>query len=198
MNPPTTPKGKNTSAAILDVANELFISQGYHGTSMRQIAQKAKIALSGIYNHFASKEEIFEAVFLKNHPILEMIPTIESARGRTVEAFVRDAANQMMNAIYERPQFLNLMFIEIVEFKSAHTHKLFQTSFPRGIKIVQRMVSGKETVRDIPAPMLLRAFISLFFSYYLADIIVGEIAPQEFLDNAMNYYVDIFLHGILS
>jgi AcrR family transcriptional regulator len=198
MNSPSTPKGKNTQAAILESANELFLRQGYHGTSMRQIARDAGIALGGIYNHFSSKEAIFEAVFLANHPVLQMIPAIEAAEGETVDDFVRDAAKQMIAAIYERPYFLNLMFIEIVEFKSAHTHQLFQSSFPRGVQIVQRMIHGKDKVRDIPAPMLIRAFISLFFSYYLADVIIGEIAPQEFRDHAMEYYVDIFLHGILE
>jgi len=198
MSPPSTSKGEKTRSAILEAAYDLFISQGYHGTSMRQIAKNASIALGGIYNHFASKEEIFEAVFLENHPVLEMLPAIEAAKGETIEAFVRDAANQMMEAIYGRPHFLNLMFIEMVEFKSTHTQKLFQTAYPRGIQIVQQMVGDKDTVRDIPVPMLVRAFISLFFSYFLADVIIGEIAPHEFRDNAMEFYVDIFLHGILS
>jgi hypothetical protein len=90
------------------------------------------------------------------------------------------------------------MLIEIVEFKSTHTRKLFASIFPRGIQIVQSIVSDKEIVRDIPAPMLVRAFISLFFSYYLADVILGEIAPQQFYENAMDYFIDIFLHGIIS
>ena len=198
MTYPTTSKGENTRVAILTAARDLFARQGYHGTSMRQIAKKTGIALGGIYNHFYGKEAIFEAVFMDNHPILEMLPAIESAEGETMEDFVRDAANKMMTAIYGRPHFLNLMFIEIVEFKNAHTHQLFKTTFPRGIDIVQRMVNKEDTVRNIPAPMLIRTFISLFFSYYLADVIIGEIAPQEFLDNAMEYFVDIFLHGIIS
>ena len=138
MPPSTTQKGENTHSTILETAHELFITQGYHGTSMRQIARNAGIALSGIYNHFSGKENIFQAVFLENHPYLEMIPAIESAQGDTIEAFVRDAADQMMRAIYRRPDFLNLMFIEIVEFKSIHVHELFEITFPRGMKIVHR------------------------------------------------------------
>ena len=53
-------------------------------------------------------------------------------------------------------------------------------------------------LRDIPAPMLVRAFVSLFFSYYLADIILGEVAPTDFHENAMDHFVDIFLNGILA
>jgi AcrR family transcriptional regulator len=198
MSPSHTPKGELTRAVILQAAHSLFITQGYHGTSMRQIAKKAGVALGGIYNHFSSKEGIFQAVFIENHPYLEMIPAIESAQGDTIEEFVRDAANQMMKAIYRRPDFLNLMFIEIVEFKSTHVHKLFKTNYPRGIQIVQRMRGAKGNLREIPAPMLIRAFISLFFSYYLADVVIGEIAPSGFKENAMEYYVDIFLHGILA
>ncbi|MCJ7701247.1 MAG: TetR/AcrR family transcriptional regulator, partial [Anaerolineales bacterium] len=79
----TTQKGENTRALILQTAHDLFITQGYHGTSMRQIARQAGLALGGIYNHFSAKEDIFEAVFVENHPYLEMIPAIENAQGET-------------------------------------------------------------------------------------------------------------------
>lgn len=198
MPPSATQKGKLTRSNILGTAHDLFITQGYHGTSMRQIAEKAEIALGGIYNHFSSKEDIFQAVFLENHPFLGMIPALESAQGGTIEELVRDAAQQMMASIYSRPDFLNLMFIEIVEFKSIHVLELFKTTFPRGMIIVQRMTEAEGKLREIPPPMLIRAFISLFTAYYLADTIIGEVAPKAFKDNAMEYYVDIFLHGILE
>jgi AcrR family transcriptional regulator len=194
----STTKGELTRTTIIEAAHELFITQGYNATSMRQIAQQAGIALGGIYNHFSSKDEIFQAVFIENHPFFEMLPTIEAAQGDTVEAFVRDAANKMVAIICDRPDFLNLMFIELVEFKSAHVRDLFAITFPRGLKIAQRLTTVEGTLRNIPIPILLRSFISLFFSYYLADVILGEIAPPEFSEDAMDYYVDIFLHGILA
>ena len=61
-------KGERTRQDILSAAHTLFLEQGYHGTSMRQIAYRAGIALGGIYNHFAGKEGIFTAVFEANHP----------------------------------------------------------------------------------------------------------------------------------
>ena len=198
MSAAITTKGENTRASITEAAHDLFITQGYNATSMRQIAKKAGIALGGIYNHFAGKEDIFKAVFLENHPYLEMIPAIESASGETVEEFVRNAADQMMASIAGRPDFLNLMFIEMVEFKSAHVQEIFLETFPRGIGIVERLASAEGNIRPIPAPMLIRTFIGLFFSYYLAESIFENVAPTEFQENAMDYYVDIFLHGILE
>jgi AcrR family transcriptional regulator len=198
MSAATTAKGNLTRAAIIDAAHDLFIKRGYNATSMRVIAQKADIALGGIYNHFASKEEIFKAVFIENHPYLEMIPAIESAQGDTIEAFVRNAAQQMMTAIGRRPDFLNLMFIEIVEFKSIHVQEVFAETLPRGIHIIEQISSKEGNLRPIPAPMLIRTFIGLFFSYYLAESIFRNFAPPEFQQNAMEHYVDIFLHGILD
>jgi AcrR family transcriptional regulator len=197
MSRSSTTKGDITRSAILEAAITLFITQGYHGTSMRQIANSANLALGSIYNHFSGKEEIFETVFLDNHPILSLLPAIERARGDTVEAFVRDAAKLMVEAIFESPNFLNLMFIETVEFNNQHVHGLFKTLFPRGIRIAEKLMVAEGNLRDIPPPMLVRAFISFFFSYYLADVIIGDAAPTGFKEDAMDFYIDIFLNGVL-
>ena len=198
MSAASTTKGEQTRAAILEAAHDLFITQGYNAASMRRIAQAAGIALGGIYNHFASKEAIFKAVFYANHPFLEMIPAIETAEGDTVTEFVQNAAKQMMSAMQKRPDFLNLMFIEIVEFNNVHAQEVFYETFPRGIDIVKKLSLKDGNIRPFPTPMLIRIFIGLFFSYYLAETILGEIAPLEFRQDAMETYVDVFLHGILD
>jgi AcrR family transcriptional regulator len=43
---------------IFQAALKLFIRSGFHGTSMRQIAEEAKMGKSTIYGYFPSKEEI--------------------------------------------------------------------------------------------------------------------------------------------
>ena len=58
-------RGEQTQKDILQSALELFLNHGYHGTSMRRIAQQAGIALGGIYNHFSSKEDLFVKILLK-------------------------------------------------------------------------------------------------------------------------------------
>ena len=44
----TPKKGEVTRLAIEDAALSLFMEQGYHATSMRQIAERAELALGGI------------------------------------------------------------------------------------------------------------------------------------------------------
>ncbi len=50
--------------SIVETAEELFAIKGFKGTSVRDIAQKAKINLSMISYYFGSKEKLLEAVFI--------------------------------------------------------------------------------------------------------------------------------------
>jgi AcrR family transcriptional regulator len=190
---------EHTRTAILKAAHDLFLKQGYHGTSMRQIAQAAHIALGGLYNHFPSKEKVFEAVYLAFHPYHEVLPMIAAAKGSNLEQLVQDAICRMVQVVEGRPDFMNLMFIEMVEFNSAHARQLFSSLFPQGMQLVEQFVEPyPEQLRSIPAPMVLRTFLGLFFGYYLTETALAPAGPIDFRQDAMQYFVDIYLHGILA
>ena len=87
---------------------------------MRQIAEKAGLALGSIYNHFSSKDDVFRAIVQERHPLLQMIPLLNAVQGQTVEEFVRNAAHTLVGELNRHPEFLNLMLMEIVEFKGSH------------------------------------------------------------------------------
>jgi AcrR family transcriptional regulator len=166
---------------------------------MRQIAQAAHIALGGLYNHFPSKENVFEAVYLAFHPYHEVLPMIAAAKGTNLEQLVQDAISRMVQVVEGRPDFMNLMFIEMVEFNSAHARQLFSSLFPQGMQLVQQLVEPyPEQLRSIPAPMVVRTFLGLFFGYYLTETALAPAAPIDFRQDAMKYFVDIYLHGILA
>lgn len=48
-----------TRDKILDAARELFITEGYDGVSMRQVAERIEYSPTAIYVHFADKDELF-------------------------------------------------------------------------------------------------------------------------------------------
>nr|AIA15912.1 Bacterial regulatory proteins, tetR family [uncultured bacterium] len=50
------------SDAILEAATMLFVSQGFHASSMREVASSAGLSVSGIYHHYPSKESILVAL----------------------------------------------------------------------------------------------------------------------------------------
>lgn len=194
--PPAGPE--QTRQQIITAAHRLFISQGFHGTSMRQIARQAGTALGGIYNHFSGKEDVFRAVLFAYHPYKEVVPALLHAEGDSLEEFMRAAVGRMMAALDRRPDFLNLMFIEIVEFNSRHVQELFASIWPDVTRIAARIYSFADPLRDIPLPVLLRAFLGLFFSYYMTEKMLVSNAHNGWSENTIDYFVDIFLHGVLA
>ena len=74
---------------VLDAAAEQFVSQGYAGTTLRQIAAAAGIKAGSIYHHFDSKEALFVAVL--NDGIVVMNEAFDLAESRVAGADQRSA-----------------------------------------------------------------------------------------------------------
>ncbi len=58
---PETPRSDAKRRAILEVAREMFLAQGYAATSMSEIAARVGGSKATLYNYYRSKEELFEA-----------------------------------------------------------------------------------------------------------------------------------------
>ena len=56
---------QNRRKALLEAAKKCFCTIGFHQTTMRDIAKAAGISVGHIYNSFASKEEIVEAMAIQ-------------------------------------------------------------------------------------------------------------------------------------
>ena len=56
---------KSSREKILSVALELFAQNGYQGTSISQISNKAKISKGLMYNYFKNKEKLLEEIVVE-------------------------------------------------------------------------------------------------------------------------------------
>lgn len=54
---------EQTRSKIIDAAIKLFSQNGYHGTSINEIAKEAGISKGLAYNYFTSKQHLLEAIF---------------------------------------------------------------------------------------------------------------------------------------
>src|SRR4051794_12040007 len=63
----TTAKGEATRDRILDAALDLFRTNGYAETTMRQIADAAGVAVGNAYYYYASKDRLILAFYDRNH-----------------------------------------------------------------------------------------------------------------------------------
>lgn len=75
--------------AIVQAAIACFIDKGFHGTSMRDIAQQASVSLGNLYNHFASKEALIAEVASQEQAELQPLLDLLQQAGQPSAALVR-------------------------------------------------------------------------------------------------------------
>lgn len=186
-------RGQDTRQAILSAAYNLFIAQGFHATSMRQIAEHSETALGGIYNHFESKEQIFETLVLERHPIHRLLEILSQAPGDSVEDFFRSAAWALQDELRSQPGFINLALIEITEFKTQHVSMLISAFLPQSLSLMERFRNEQNQLRDLPAQTVITSFFSTLLAGYLSAHFSGGSNISD-----LETRLDIFFHGILK
>ncbi len=195
----TQTKGETTRLAIEDAAVNLFMEHGYHATSMRQIAERAGLALGGIYNHFSSKEEIFEGIIVDKHPYKKILPLILEAQGDTAEEFLKNAMRIVLTELGREPYYIKLMMIEFVEFNGGHGAAMLKEVAPKVLPIFEQIVKVRKNLRVTNPAMLMRSFFGMVVSYFITEMVVSNSVISNLLPkNSMDVYVDIFLHGIVK
>ena len=193
-------KGEQTRAAIIKAAYALFLTKGFHATSVREIAERTDLALGGIYNHFENKEEIFAAVLDAYHPYHVILPALESVEGETMEDFVRDATERARKEMAgAETRLLPLVFIEVVEFQGRHLGQIAQKLMPTLLGFFQRFAGKRGKLRPIPFPVIVRTFFGVFIAYMITEMVAKNIPLLK--DDKYDWFggmVDIYLHGILE
>jgi AcrR family transcriptional regulator len=192
-------KGEVTRLAIEDAAISLFMEQGYHATSMRQIAERAELALGGIYNHFSSKDEIFEAIIVDQHPYKKILPLIMAVEGDTAQEFFSNAFRIVVTELGKQPEFINFMFIELVEFKGKHGSIMLREIAPKVLPVFEKVVKNMKGLRYKNPAVLMRSFFGAIISYFTTEMIISNSVISNLLPkNSTDIYIDIFLNGVLK
>ncbi|MHC1682991.1 MAG: TetR/AcrR family transcriptional regulator [Clostridiaceae bacterium] len=68
---------------IIETSLNLFITKGYHSTSISNIAKEAGVAVGLMYNYFSSKEELLSSIIDENFKQLFM--SVTEAMGKDIE-----------------------------------------------------------------------------------------------------------------
>ncbi|MDR1033197.1 MAG: TetR/AcrR family transcriptional regulator [Bifidobacteriaceae bacterium] len=90
----TKSDGPKTVAKIIDVASRLFAEKGYEHTAVHDIADEMGMSKGAIFHHFATKEDIVEAVIDEHRKrLISAAETVANDKSIPVsERLVRTAA----------------------------------------------------------------------------------------------------------
>lgn len=99
---------------ILQAAEQLFFEKGVEHTSMDQVAAKAGASKRTVYNHFATKEELFQAILTTMLAKINHGDVIHFNKNQPIDLQLTAIAEQEV-AMLTSPDFLRLAKIAFMQ-----------------------------------------------------------------------------------
>jgi AcrR family transcriptional regulator len=195
-----TPKGEQAMESILNAAENLFMSRGFNGTSMRDIAREAGYkSVAGIYNHFSDKEAIFTGLMNARSPYDEIYQTIQELGADTGEDFVHEVFFTLTTMMQRHINFIRLVMLDYLEFNAVHVQQLIE-GFQRQIfGIYAKFENTSDLRQDMPPIALMRVIAIQVFGYMMTTLIMPQTVlstlPEEQWKAIM---MDVLANGILK
>ncbi len=197
-------KSEKSRSAILDAALTLFSHQGYRGTSIREIAEKAGISTGNVYHHFPDKETIFETLLSQYWKAIES-PDFPFNRALAAGTFpdnlekLAEAAEQSVRAY--RP-YVALIYVDVVELSGDHLRKFYSgmagrfDAFIRS-RVGEEMLAGR--MRPGVSPLSAGMLASRVVLHYCATEILFGVPNLVGKDSrlALRESAEILRHGML-
>lgn len=101
-------------ALILGAAMRAFAANGYDGAAMDEIAEAAGISKAVVYDHFASKRELYTQLLHATRTELEgLVEEALRAPGEDGEERVRAAVDAIYRYVEEHPEASRLLILEL-------------------------------------------------------------------------------------
>lgn len=182
---------------ILAAAIEEFSSLGYHGSSLRSIAERSRATKPMIYYHYQGKDGLFAAAI--DHQLAQLEEQIRSGvaeRGDTagrLEAFARAYLEAFMFdfpglavGLRELPTLPAPVFTEIA---AAHARMVVAQ-----LKAILRDGTASGDLRPLDVDNCCRAIIGIMH-YYIRDT---GLKPPAALEAGIRQVVDYYGAGLLS
>ena len=194
----------DTKVAILAAAQELFLRQGYHATSVRQIASAAGITPGAVYNHFPGKLDLYLTLLHDANIYTALGEAVRDAEGDSVEALLRSAAHRILEAMQARTTIVPLLFVDVLEFEARNVAALAGETMPHMVKFFTRVIAlghRSGALKPVRPDVLARAFLGLFASYFITvrffKPVLGQYPGLDVNADVVDDFVNIFAYGVL-
>lgn len=170
-----------TREAILDAAERLFSTRGLPGVAMRDLARELDLQPSSLYNHFASKQALYEAVLARGlHPIAELLDEAWRTGGVRREE-LRATVERLVAHLAAHPhlgQLIQRALLEDVGSVRTVLERWVTPLYRDGMAVIREAATeaGWEA-RELP--FLTLALFGVVFGYFINAAAVQRLMPSD-------------------
>jgi AcrR family transcriptional regulator len=178
---------------ILDKAKCLFIKHGYHGLSVREIAEEVGVSKAALYYHFKDKEELFIAVLNQNLEYTgQEIDAIQSSSKNSSEMIGR-FIEYVLTQPAEQRAVIRLGTQEMSQL-SAESRKMFnETYYLKFIgKIQEIFLSGMKNheFKIMDPDIATWALLGLLYPYMYPNYFGSSPLSREKIELIISLFMD--------
>ena len=196
MNEPSRTEKKRDD--ILDAALHEFEARGFRETSMDRIAATAQVSKRTVYNHFPSKEALFDAMAAQLIDRVQSVTAYRYDPNLTVEGQLREIGVQVLDMLAS-PCFATLARVTLVEMirspeLARKTYDLFRQRQSGLASWLGEAVTAGQLKLDDPV-WAADQFLGLIHSFALwPQILGGQAVPDaaaraRILDSAVSMFL---------
>jgi AcrR family transcriptional regulator len=185
-------------------AMKTFTRQGYHGTSMREIAKASGFSIGNLYNHYPTKEKLFEALVEKYEARFSELRAnaLKDIDDAFQPAQLERLAGAIREIVYHNLDYWRLMYIDVVEFGNqhfAHTFRGWGEQAERVLGDRLRHASEQGPWGGVKPSLAFTMIYLQFFTYFLVEsLFKGKQHLGVPEDEAIKQMIRIFTEGFWS
>lgn len=154
---------KDKREHIMEVAVELFATNGFEGTSIRQLAQGANVNIAMIHYYFGSKEKLFEtlleqkATFMRNR-----IEAVEADKSLSEIEKLEQIIEDYVARFLSQPEFHRVLQQELLVSQREILHQnvisLFVKNTQNVVAIIEKGIRKKQ-FRKVDPPLVFASIV---------------------------------------
>jgi TetR/AcrR family transcriptional regulator len=170
-----------TKDRILASAELLFAERGFAGTAIRDIAARSGLNGASLYNHFPSKQALYEAVLERGiHPLLEELvhaaatPDPSPAAGNRI-------IGALMAHLERTPLLPRLVQHEAVrggEHLGRLARRWIRPLFEQGLAALKASPDARRWNED-ELPLLIAAYLHVVFGHFAMAPLLAEVLDED-------------------
>lgn len=153
---------------LIDTALELFSSQGYTGTTVKDIAKEAGVTDGLIYHYFSSKEELLHAVLAKHNFLEDVQHILQFHDELHVDQTLYRLGERLLKLMVNKSSFVVMIFGEAQ--RNEMIAKRLEALVNKGVTALgsfleKRAENGE--IKNFDYKSLARHFIGSLFIYFM-------------------------------
>ena len=199
-------KSERSRRAVLDAALYLFSHQGYRATTVREIADRARVSTGNVYHHFPDKESVFRALL---DEYLEITDTQRFPFMRALHNTTRFPDNieelgfAARASVRQFRDYLALIYVDVIEFGGTHIQRFYSAMSERFTRFFEQQgsleeIHGKLRPNVSPTDALLLT-ARIYFNYFSLEILFGVADPYgKGFEQMVHEIADIVRNGICA